>query len=139
MNHGGKRINAGRKALPDTEKKKTVVIRIDYELLPSIEQLKQGLNLVTIIQEIDRLKERNLELVYERDNALHAITKLTNELTRITQNKVATVKVSTKSKPKECQCVTRTGNKCDKAATHENALNGFMVLTCERHYKSTFK
>jgi prefoldin subunit 5 len=41
--HGGQRANSGRKPLPDTVKKKTSVIRIDAELLPLVEKLKQGL------------------------------------------------------------------------------------------------
>jgi chromosome segregation ATPase len=41
--HGGQRANSGRKPLPEPLKKKTSVIRIDAELLPLVEKLKQRL------------------------------------------------------------------------------------------------
>jgi chromosome segregation ATPase len=78
--HGGKRDNAGRKKIADTEKKKTAVIRVDVNLLPAIEQLKQGLNPVTENQaEIERLTQINANLVDELDNALREIEKLVAE------------------------------------------------------------
>jgi len=65
--HGGKRTGAGRKS----NGKKTAVIRVDAELLPVIEQLKQGLISVTGNQaEIDSLLQVNEKLVFERDSAL---------------------------------------------------------------------
>ena len=88
IGHGGKRDNAGRKKIVDAEKKQTVVIRINVDLLPAIEQLKQGLNPVTDNQdELERLTQRNIDLVYERDNARHDVIRLTAELTRITSLK----------------------------------------------------
>lgn len=72
--HGGKRDNAGRKKLINVEQKQTVVIRVDVNLLPLINQLKQGVNPVTENQdELERWQQRNIELVIERDRAMYSV------------------------------------------------------------------
>ena len=137
---GGKRNNAGRKKIADAEKKQTTVIRIDKNLIPAIEQLKQGLNPVTENQdELERWKQRNIELVVERDSAIHNVNKLNAELNRVKQLKVENNALKTllsKQKTQTCQCVTAKGIQCNKTALHENNFNGFMVFTCERHYQT---
>ena len=138
--HGGKRDNAGRKKIADVEKKQTTVIRVDKELLPAIEQLKQGLNIVTDNQdELNHWKQRNIELVVEHDSAMHSINQLNAELNRVKQLKIennALKMLLSKQKTQICQCVTVKGIQCNKAALHENNFNGFIVFTCERHYQT---
>jgi hypothetical protein len=62
-NWGGKRENSGRKPLPDIVKKKTSVIRIDAELLPLVEKLKQGLPITQnqVWQQTSALSEDDLK------------------------------------------------------------------------------
>ena len=139
--HGGKRDNAGRKKIVNAEKKQTVVIRINVDLLHAIEKLKQGLNPVTDNQgELERLTQRNLDLVYERDNARHEVIRLTAELTRIASLKVENTALKAQlnqHNSHKCQCLTAKGLQCEKPAKHQNKINGFVVWTCERHYKSS--
>jgi hypothetical protein len=138
--HGGKRDNAGRKKIADTEKKPTTVIRVAVNLLPAIEKLKQGLNPVTENQqEIERWKQRNMELVLERDSALQRVNQLNAELNRLTSLRTENNALKTrlaKQKTYTCQCLTAKGVPCNKPALHENIFNGFVVFTCERHYKT---
>jgi hypothetical protein len=141
--HGGKRDNAGRKKIVDAEKKQTVVIRINVDLLPAVERLKQGLNPVTDNQDkLERLTQRNIDLVYERDNARHDVIRLTAELTRTASLKAENTTLKAKinqDKSHKCQCLTAKGLQCDKPAKHEHKINGFVVFTCERHYKSSIQ
>ena len=77
--HGGKRENAGRKPLVDAAKKQTAVIRLPVELLPMLEQLKQGgLIVVTANQDndIERLKQRSMALAEQHDKALQRVISL---------------------------------------------------------------
>jgi chromosome segregation ATPase len=143
IGHGGKRNNAGRKRIADTDKKQTTVIRVDVNLLPAIEKLKQGLIFVTENQEdkeeIERWKQRNIELVIERDRAIHNLNQLTAEINRLNQLKAENNALKTrldKQKTYTCQCLTAKGIRCDKPALHENIVNGFIVFTCQRHYKT---
>jgi hypothetical protein len=134
--HGGKRTGAGRKS----SGKQTAVIRIDAELLPAIEQLKQGLNVVTDNQaEIERLLQHNEKLVYARDSAQQEAHKLKTELASLAllkaENEALKAKLG-KSQLHTCQCLTAKGDQCGKNATHENKIHGFVVWTCDRHYKS---
>lgn len=133
---GGKRDGAGRKPTG----KQTVVIRVDAELLPLIEQLKQGLNTVTDNQaEIDKLLAVNALRVSERDTARAELYNLTGKLSRLddlrAENKELKAKLA-KDKQRVCQCLTVKGDMCSKAATHENKVSGFIVWTCERHYNA---
>jgi hypothetical protein len=138
--HGGKRDNAGRKKLTDAERKQTTVIRVDSQLIPAIEQLKQGLNPVTENQrELERWQQRNMELVLERDQAILTANKRQEELNHIQQLKVENNALKTpvvKQKTQTCQCITAKGIQCTKPALHENIVNGFVVFTCERHYQT---
>lgn len=134
---GGKRDGAGRKP----SGKQTVVVRVDAELLPLIEQLKQGLNPVTDKQaELDKLLEVNALRVSERDTARAELFNLKSQLTRIedlrAENKELKAKLSM-GRQYVCQCLTAKGDMCGKTALHENKFNGFVVWTCERHYKTT--
>ena len=137
--HGGKREGAGRKP----SGRKTTTIRVDVELLPIIEQLKRRelMNDTEIKhkQEIDRLLEVNALRVSERDSARLERDQLKSQLTRLewlrNENKTLTMQL-TKNRQHTCQCLTAKGDKCEKKATHENKLHGFVVLTCEQHYKS---
>jgi hypothetical protein len=138
--HGGKRDNAGRKKLTDVEKKQTVVIRVDVNLLPLINQLKQGVNPVTENQdELGRWQQRNIELVIERDSAMYSVNQLNTEINHLKQLKVENNALKTlpgKQKTPTCQCLTAKGVQCSKTASHENIVNGFVVFTCERHYQT---
>lgn len=133
---GGKREGAGRKPTG----KQTVVVRVDAELLPLIEQLKQGLKPVTDNQaEIDKLLEVNALRVLERDTARAELYKLKNQLTRMEDLKAENKELKAnlaKGRQYVCQCLTAKGDKCGKTAIHENKLNGFVVWTCERHYNT---
>jgi hypothetical protein len=127
--HGGKRTGAGRKP----SGKQTTVIRVDAELLPVIEQLKQGLiNVAGNQAEIDCLLQINEKLVFERDQAKEELAHF-----RALAIELKALK-PTPAQPKQiiCQCLTAKGDMCGKTATHENKFNGFVVWTCERHYKS---
>jgi hypothetical protein len=139
ITHGGKRDGAGRKP----SGRKTTTIRVDVELLPAIEQLKRGelLNDTTSKQaEIDRLLEVNMQRVLERDAARIERDQLKSQLTRLEwlrdENKTLTTQLA-KDRQRTCQCLTAKGDKCEKKATHENKRQGFVVWTCEQHYKST--
>lgn len=134
--HGGKRTGAGRKS----SGKQTAVIRVDAELLPVIEQLKQGLIDVTGNQEeVERLLQVNERLVFERDGAKVERDKAKAETAhfRALAAELKTLKPAT-AQPKQifCQCLTAKGDMCGKTASHESKFNGFVVWTCERHYKS---
>ncbi len=128
------------KKIADTKKKPTTVIRIDSRLLPAIEKLKQGLNPVTENQaELERWKHRNRELVFERDRAIQSVNQLKAELNRLTSLKTENNALKTRlaqQKTYTCQCLTAKGVPCNKPALHENNFNGFVVFTCERHYKT---
>jgi hypothetical protein len=134
--HGGKRTGAGRKP----SGKQTAVVRVDAELLPVIEQLKQGLINVTGNQaEIDRLLQVNEKLVFERDGALIERDKAKAESAHF--RAIASELNALKHKPEQpkqiiCQCLTAKGEVCGKTASHESKFNGFVVWTCERHYKA---
>lgn len=134
--HGGKRTGAGRKS----SGKETAVIRVDAELLPMIEQLKQGLITVTDNQaEIDKLKEVNALRVKELDSARLELMKAKTEL-----NSVRTLKAENsalkaqlnKQKTVFCQCLTAKGMQCTKTASHEVKRHGFILWVCEQHYKA---
>ena len=137
--HGGKRDGAGRKP----SGKKTTIIRVDVELLPAIEQLKRGELIndteIKYKQEIDRLLEVNALRVSERDAVIVERDQLKSQLTRLEwlrdENKTLTTQLA-KDIQRTCQCLTAKGDKCEKKATHENKRQGFVVWTCEQHYKS---
>lgn len=135
---GGKRTGAGRKP----SGKQTAVIRVDVELLPAIEQLKQGLNTVTDIQtEYERLLQVNEQRISERDHARIECDQLKIEVTRLESWKAKYQALTAKTPvppPKQviCQCLTSKGDMCGKTAIHENKFNGFVVWTCERHYNT---
>ena len=138
ITHGGKRDGAGRKP----SGRKTITIRVDVELLPAIEQLKRGELINDTISkqaEIDRLLEVNALRVSERDAARIERDQLKSQLTRLEwlrdENKTLTTQLA-KDRQRTCQCLTAKGDKCEKKATHENKLHGFVVRTCEQHYKS---
>jgi dynactin complex subunit len=91
--HGGFRNNAGRKPLPENAKKKTSVIRIDAELLPLVEKLKQGLPVTqnqvwqqtTALTEDDLKEQANcIERLMSENTLLKATNaQLDKELQRI--------------------------------------------------------
>lgn len=142
--HGGKRIGAGRKA----NGKKTVVLRIDAELLPAIEHIKQhGFdyyynNQETINQlqsEKAKLLEVNALRVQERDAARMEVFKLKSEVSRLESFKAERKELKnqlSKQKQVTCQCMTAKSIQCTKQATHELKRHGFIVWVCEQHYKT---
>ena len=119
--HGGKRVGAGRKELPDSLKKEeTKVVRVPLSLEKLITKLKDNPNLVTINQH---------ELAQ-----LHAELALLRHQIRLSRHDKPTGNATVKAN--QCQAITRTGNRCTKVGCHENKFNNMLVMTCERHYQS---
>ena len=148
--HGGKRENAGRKPLPDEAKKQTAVVRVPVELLPMVEQLKQGSLVDTPPNrydiedsaEVERLKQRGVELVEQRDKEHLQVIRLKSELEtakrepmRLKVELSAAKRELDKHKQQSCQCLTAKGFQCEKRAGHEIKTGGFIVWMCEQHYK----
>ena len=125
--HGGKRVGAGRKELPDSLKKKTVVVRVDESLVPIIDRLKYCDDIVTINQvQLANIRKKVDDLHTENTQLKHTIAQL-KELKPM---------ANTPLRANQCQAITRTGNRCTKVGIHENAWHGALIMTCERHYQS---
>lgn len=142
--HGGKRTGAGRKS----SGKQTIVVRIDAELLPIIERIKQhGFDSYNNNQDaIEQLQNQNTKLlevntlrVQERDSARIQLAKAKSEISALlhhkTENRVLKEQLN-KQRIILCQCLTAKGTQCTKAASHEIKKSGFVVRLCEQHYKS---
>jgi molecular chaperone DnaK (HSP70) len=144
---GGKRPNAGRPSLPDNVKKQTVVIRVDVDLLPAIEELKNN-SLISVTEnqmvktELERFKQRNQELVMKYDAEHLRVVSLTSKLEMAkrepTQLRYEIKELEgklNKQKHRQCQRLTANGLQCDRKAMNECKLNGFVIYLCEQHYK----
>lgn len=141
---GGKRENAGRKS----SGKQTVVIRVDAELLPIIEQIKQhGFDSCNSNQDaIEQLKSENVKLlevntlrVQERDTARIQLSKAKSEISALLhhqkENKALKEQLA-KQKTVFCQCLTAKGVQCTRTANHEIKQHSFILWVCEQHYRA---
>jgi hypothetical protein len=148
---GGKRLNAGRPTLPDNLKKRTAVIRVDIELLPAIEELKNN-TLISVTEnqmvktELERFKQRNQELVMKYDAEHLQVVSLTSKLEMVkrepTQLRYEIKELErklNKQKHRQCQCLTASGSQCERKAMNECKLNGFVIYLCEQHYQKQFE
>lgn len=140
---GGKRENAGRKS----SGKQTVVVRVDAELLPIIEQIKQnGFDSCNSNQDaIERLKSENTKLLevntlreQERDSARLQLKQLQAEQPNMIELKAENHALREQLKRSKifCQCLTAKGMQCTKKPSHEIKQGGFILWVCEQHYKA---
>ncbi len=149
-NWGGKRQNAGRKKSEIT--KKTVVVRVDEELITVIAELKEkyksGCNIDDLIKvtntqdELEALltkqSNRNLELVLQRDKEHLQAVKLKGQVLSL-KNTIKSQKEELEAmhhKIYDCQALKKDGGRCTRPAKLKTNWQGVEINVCIQHSKS---
>ena len=144
---GGKRANSGRKA--SENKKETVVVRVEVALLHLIKTLKEkhnaGEDVEQLIQghsnheEVEKLLERGIELVLERDREHLKNISLISKTKSLENDKKNLNEEITHLKNRifNCQFLTKNKKQCAREAKVLMNWQGIKIHVCLQHAKNT--